>query len=530
MLEIKDPDEPSFFEGFVKTEKTELHSNLFSSITEEEIPFSFVYSNLNQNILQVYLKYQVRYNDLSFLYEKQELDFLYIDDMILLNIPVNLLNEQSCIFEIILKYNNQKTILRCWYIDQIKLDYYRNNITSMTFSAPAEGDDPEKFSEYYSAVFDALFNDETNEIIEEINEEMSVKLTTQSEDISEEESTEDITEFILDKDISDKFVEKNTMFHAAYESAKKLAPLYYNSLLQTGKHYSKNNIEHVDNSKEQKQQRTATSSEKRLSKTIKRNLKKHFLFINTTLLSYDYYLHLCGIVLYVIHQMRYKEKIVDFMSSEEVIQIKCKFSEILLEKYSNEQTDNDFMLLSRFVLMTIIELGIQKQRDKDGIARKLLLSLNKIRNIRESYTNILNELDTREVITENIPFGADTYIRKLYGYRTFEELVRFFEDTYHSKCIFNNNKSILDILIDSKAPEALADSIIREVVKYLHEYDHSKTMIRFSFFPADGKNAVFIVKLADYRINTVKKQVMQKKGKAEYRCILRDMRWIPIYF
>ncbi len=535
VLELKGQNEPSFFTSFEKAEGHELISSLFAGSEEVHEFYWFTYSVFHQENLEVYLKYLKWHEDLSITLYGHKVSYLKENNMVKVQIPVLLLDDQNPIFDLKISFEDQFQDVRCWYINLKKLEYFRKNISMLGFVTMQNEDNPEKYDEYWNAVLDALFNDEYREYVDEIREENSLKSSMQAyeDDNQEEVIEEDNTDFLLGKDISDKFVERNPVFSAAYDATKKYASVYFASLLKTDE-YKKtvnNSAGKQDESVEEKKPRKATTAERRISRFIRRNLKKHFLLTDPSMLSYDYYVHLCGIVLYVIDKMKYKEKILDFMPPEEVIKIKSTFAELLIDKFSSdEQTEDDKKLLVRNTLATIVELGTFNEIEKDELAEKLLHKLNRKINIRQTYRYHLSLLDLSRILDENNPFGAERYVGKLFGYKTFEELQDYFEDLYHTKCLLRREGTVFSIRINAKGSEALGESIIQEVLRYVREYEALVKSISFYYRNKEGTDICYVVKFAGLHTNSVRKQFIRSNGTTEYKCRKTGGEWKPDYY
>ena len=534
VLEIKNPADQSFFTSFDRSEGKKLCSTLFAGSEEIHESYWFAYSELGRDYLDVYLKYHMLHQDLMINFNGHAITYTKENNLLKVQVPVIHLAGQNSIFDLTLTFGEHAESVRCWYINSKKLEFFRKNISSLSFVSQFNEDDSEQYSEYWNAVFDALFNDEYQEYVDEIHEEMSLKASAKSyeNDDQQEVIEEDNTDFLLGSDISDKYVEKNTVFSAAYDSSKKYASVYFASLQKKDENKTSSSltVKKQRDAFEEKKPRKATPEERRIARFIRRNLKKHFLFTDTNMLSYDYYLHLCGIVLYVIDKMKYREKIVDFMSPEEIIRIKSTFAELLIDKFTDKQTAEDQELLIRNSLATIVELGTFKETEKDELAEKLLHKLNHKINIRERYRYYLDQLDLSKVIDENTPFGAERYIGKLFGYKTFEELQDYFEDLYHTKCTLRREGTVFKILINAKGSESLGESIIQEVLKYLKEYEALIKTVHFYYANVNGTDIQYIVKFAELHTNSVRKQFIRIDGTKEYKCRKTNGEWKPEFY
>lgn len=533
MFEQKDPQEPSFFTAFQRTDSHELRSSLYAGNDEIIETYWFAYSVLHQESLEVFLKYKAIHNDLSISLSGNEIRYARQNNMLVLQIPLHFLDEQNSIFDLNVSFGDQSQVVRCWYINSKKLEFFRKNISSLGFMTQFNEEDSKQYGDYWNAVFDALFDEEYKEYIEEIRSEMSAKTAAKSYENDEEEATEeDSGQLLLGKDISDQYVERNTVFSAAYDATKKYANAYYASLLKSEN--SKSSIKHtiVNPKKEEEEEkpRKATPEDKKIARFIRRNLKKHFLFTDPEMLSYDYYVHLCGIVMYVIDKMIYKEKKEDFMSPDEIVRIKSVFAELLIDKFSDAQNDEDEELLIRNCLATIIELWKFKETEKDDLARKLLQKLNRKINIRETYRDYVELLDLNKIVNNNNLLDIDTYIRKLFNYRTFKELQDYFESLYHSECILRREGTVFNILINAKGRESIGESIIQEVLKYLKEYETGVKTIHFYYANKEGADILYIVKFAGLHTNSVNKQCIRSNGTTEFKCTKKGSEWSPEFF
>ena len=534
VLEVRDESDPSVFNCFEKYTDSKLVNGVFETETMTKNPYRFLYSYVEKDLIHLFIRREKSHSSLTFELDNIKLDYKVNGNEIALDVPVILVDDQTPVFDITVKFDNETMPLRCWYINQFKLESFRKNIISYNFNKEVD-EQSDQFSEYFNAVIDALFNEEWEEYAEEMRTAASAKfaLAAESSDPDDDpEAVEDETDLILDRDISDRYVQKNTLFVAAYDATKKYASKYY-GLLAKNDHKEEINATmtlRVSTSQSVTGTRTATSADRQLSRFIRRHVKKHFLFTDTSMLGYDYYVHLCGVILYVIHNMKYKRKIVDFMKDEEALRIKCTFAQVLLDKYSSEQTEQDQILLIRLVLSAIIELGTYHDSEKDALAKKMLIKLNSIIYIRESIRDYIQSLDLSNFVDPDVPFNPEKYVVNLFGYKTLSELKSYFGTLYHKKCIFQFDHKKLLININAKAPEALADNIISEVLKYLNEYNKEIKEVRFYFVVENGADVVYLIKFAGTHINSVKKQFLRPTGVQEFKCRKTDKNWKPVYF
>lgn len=533
VLEIKDPADASFFTAFNRTESHALKSSLFAGSAEMNESYWFSYSVFQSDSLEVFLKFKVLHGDLKISLSGQGIEYKRQQNMLALQIPLKLLDDQNPIFDLTVLFDDQVQKVRCWYINTKKLEFFRKNINSLGFMTQYNEEDSDQYSDYWEAVLDALFDDEYKEYVDEIREEMSAKTSSQSYETDEQEATEeDNGEFLLGKDISDKYVERNTVFSAAYDATKKYADAYYASLLKSENKKSSSKHTAVNPKQEEDEVKTkkATPEDKRIARFIRRNLKKHFLFTDPEMLSYNYYVHLCGIVMHVINKMIYTEEKEDFMSPDEIVRIKSMFAELLVDKFSDAQNDEDAELLIRNTLATIIELWKFKETEKDDIARKLLQKLNRKINIRETYRNYVELLDVSKIVHDSNLLDIDNYFRKLFGYKTFKELQTYFETLYHTDCILRKEGTVFNILINTKGRDSIGESIIQEVLKYLKEYEPSAKTVHFYYANKEGTNILYIVRFAGLHVNSVKKQNIRSNGMTEFKCSRKGSEWSPDFF
>lgn len=533
VLEILEENDTSIFNCFVKLRDIPLSNGVFENEAIESSPFRFLYSIVDKGIIRVFIRQDGNHKPLSIELGSVKLDYSVMANQIVLDIPQVLIDDQTAIFDLKVTYDGQSTSVRCWYINQFKLAYFRKNIASYNFAQEVD-EKSDQFSEYFSAVIDALFNEEWEEYAEEMRASASAKFAAAETFDPEEDpdTAEDNTDMILERDISDRYVSKNTLFTAAYDVTRQYASKYYGLLAKNDeKEVSGTTIAlRVSGSQAVTGTRKATTEDKRLARFIRKHVKKHFLFTDTSMLAYDYYVHLCGIILYIIHNMKYKRKIIDFMNDEEALGIKCTFCRVLLDKYSDQQNDQDRILLIQLVLSTIIELGTYHDAEKDALAKKLLITLNDVAHIRDSYREEIRKLDLSVILDPEIPFSPDKYIGNLFGYKTLSELKQYFNELYIGKCRINDSGNVFEIEIRAKAPTAIADRMIKEVLKYLNEYKRPVKLIRFYYSVPNENDVAYVIKFAGLHINTVKKQIITAKKINEFKCAKSDKNWMPVYF
>lgn len=435
ILEVRGLEDQSFFKQFNICEITDFSTMAADNSDTDKSPFYFVYSNVERENVIAHIGYETSINDLEISCNGSKLKYTYGNQYLDVTIPSGLIKEFGAVFELSIHTENNKYRIPCWFINILNLDYFRKNIAAFLPTDIPDEAETERFNDYMQGLLEALFTDEWNEYSLELKAELSSGIIPVSENSEETETVEneqeDTLDFILEKDISDRLVQRNTLFQAAFPISRQFAAKYYDSLLKP--EYLKQESNSGSQTlalRNSHAPRKATSSEKRLARFIRRNLKKHFLLTDTSRLTYDYYLNLCGVILYIMHKMKYHEHITDFMPEEESLKIRTFLVELLLDKFKADGANKDLDLLTRVSLMTIIELGTYREQTKDDKAKKMLRTLNETVNIRDTYKQRIKELELRQVIDLDDTFNAVKYVGNLFGYKTLNELKEYLNELY----------------------------------------------------------------------------------------------------
>ena len=178
----------------------------------------------------------------------------------------------------------------------------------------------EKYREHMELIVRtlALTKDEYSEQLK-LQKMFNKKTNLESqEDLDEDEIDDD---FIIDKDIPDEYVRKNKDFTNAYIKSKLFSNRFFAGLRlkETGTSSTNDNDDKPKDS--EKKKRPATPAEKRFERFIKSRVKGMLRDEYVELVDYEHYKNSIGVILDVINEYKYKEKVDDIFDDKYVVSI-----------------------------------------------------------------------------------------------------------------------------------------------------------------------------------------------------------------
>ena len=336
---------------------------------------------------------------------------------------------------------NKETV-RCWYFDIDTVENYRNAERTTSFDDINVDDDMEKYREHMELIVRtlALTKDEYSEKIK-LQKMLNKKSNLESQENLDEEEIDD--DFIIDKDIPDEYIRKNKDFTNAYIKSKLFADRFFKGLrLKTSNNgLAATSSAHKHQNEVEKKKRLATPAEKRFEKFIKSRVKGILRDEYIELVDYNHYKNSIGIILDIINEYKYKEKVEDIFDDKYVVEISLDMINKLLEKESTEHSKEEQETTIILAFISIIEnhmINITEESKNYRIEfqnKDVVKKLNELFNIRENFEGLLHyAVDNVSSKIKVIDYDYyKNYVESLFGYKTKNQLLETIRNEFGSE-------------------------------------------------------------------------------------------------
>lgn len=442
-----------FFDNFEIESFDELTCNIIEYEPQEKKNYSFKYG-IKKDEIKLYLSFKEKKDNINVQIGEKQVDYCYDDNNLIITLDRLISDEINNIFDLKIIDGENQEFVRCWYFDIDTVEKYRNTERTTSFDDITVDEDMEKYREHMELIVRtlALTKDEYSEQIK-LQKMLNKKSDLESqEDLDEDEIDDD---FIIDKDIQDEYIKKNRDFTNAYIKSRLFSDRFFKGLkLKNSNTSNTSNSEVKESTDKDKNKRPATPSEKRFERFIKSRVKGILRDEYVELVDYDHYKNSIGVILDVINEYKYKEKVEDIFDDKYVIEISLDMINRLLEKETSEHIKEDQETTIILSFITIIENHIinNSEENKDYkvelFNKDIIKRLNQLFNIRENYEELLQyavnniNLNIRKVDYDYYK----SYIEALFGYKTNEELLEVIKKYYGLNCgiTFENSKIIVN--------------------------------------------------------------------------------------
>lgn len=441
-----------FFDNFEIESFYELTCNIIEYEPQEKKNYSFKYG-IKKDEIKLYLSFKEKKDNINVKIGEKQVDYCYDDNNLIITLDRLISDEINNIFDLKIIDGENQELVRCWYFDIDTVENYRNAERTTSFDDITVDEDMEKYREHMELIVRtlALTKDEYSEQIK-LQKMLNKKSDLESqEDLDEDEIDND---FIIDKDIPDEYIKKNKDFTNAYIKSRLFSDRFFKGLkLKNSNTSNISNSEVKESTDKDKKKRTATPSEKRFERFIKSRVKGILRDEYVELVDYDHYKNSIGVILDVINEYKYKEKVEDIFDDKYIIEISLDMINRLLEKETSEHIREDQETTIILSFISIIENHIinNSEENKDYkvelFNKDIIKRLNQLFNIRENYEELLQYAVNN--INSNIrKVDYDyykSYIESLFGYKTNEELLEVIKKYYGLNCsiTFENSKIIV---------------------------------------------------------------------------------------
>lgn len=441
-----------FFDNFEIESFDELTCNIIEYEPQEKKNYSFKYG-IKKEEIKLYLSFKEKKDNINVKIGEKQVDYCYDDNNLIITLDRLISDEINNIFDLKIIDGENQELVRCWYFDIDTVENYRNAERTTSFDDITVDEDMEKYREHMELIVRtlALTKDEYSEQIK-LQKMLNKKSDLESqEDLDEDEIDDD---FIIDKDIPDEYIKKNKDFTNAYIKSRLFSDRFFKGLkLKNSNTSNTSNSEVKESTDKDKKKRPATPSEKRFERFIKSRVKGILRDEYVELVDYDHYKNIIGVILDVINEYKYKEKVEDIFDDKYVIEISLDMINRLLEKETSEHIKENQETTIILSFISIIENHIinNSEENKDYkvelFNKDIIKRLNQLFNIRENYEELLQYAVNN--INSNIrKVDYDyykSYIESLFGYKTNEELLEVIKKYYGLNCsiTFENSKIIV---------------------------------------------------------------------------------------
>lgn len=441
-----------FFDNFEIESFDELTCNIIEYEPQEKKNYSFKYG-IKKDEIKLYLSFKEKKDNINVKIGEKQVDYCYDDNNLIITLDRLISDEINNIFDLKIIDGENQELVRCWYFDIDTVENYRNAERTTSFDDITVDEDMEKYREHMELIVRtlALTKDEYSEQIK-LQKMLNKKSDLESqEDLDEDEIDND---FIIDKDIPDEYIKKNKDFTNAYIKSRLFSDRFFKGLkLKNSNTSNISNSEVKESTDKDKKKRPATPSEKRFERFIKSRVKGILRDEYVELVDYDHYKNSIGVILDVINEYKYKEKVEDIFDDKYIIEISLDMINRLLEKETSEHIREDQETTIILSFISIIENHIinNSEENKDYkvelFNKDIIKRLNQLFNIRENYEELLQYAVNN--INSNIrKVDYDyykSYIESLFGYKTNEELLEVIKKYYGLNCsiTFENSKIIV---------------------------------------------------------------------------------------
>ena len=339
-----------FFDNFEIDHTNKLICNILEYEPKSSYHYNFKYG-IAKNSIELYFSFKEKYNDLKITLGDLNFNYEYIEKELIIHIPESIMQQLNNIFDLTFEFNNKKEIIRAWYIDVETINNYRKINKATTFDDISINEDMDKYREYMELIVKtlALTTDEYLEQMKLIKMLQPNKKENIQDDLDEDEIDDD---FIIDKDIPDEYIKKNRDFTNAYIKSRIFSTRFFTGLKLRNQNNPTHNQDTENNEKEEKESRLATSAEKRFLRFVKSRIKGILNQEYVELVDYEHYLNNIGVILDIINQYKYKEKVEDIFNDKYVVETSIALINKLLEKkdVNKEYKDSTIILILIIVL------------------------------------------------------------------------------------------------------------------------------------------------------------------------------------
>lgn len=446
-----------FFDNFEIELFDELTCNIIEYEPEEKKNYSFEYG-IKKDEIKLYLSFKEKKDNIIIQIGEQKVNYCYDDNNLIITLDRLISNEINNIFDLKIIDEGNQELIRCWYFDIDMVENYRNAERTIPFDDIYIDEDMEKYREHMELIMRtlALTKDEYSEQMK-LQRMLNKNFNLESQEDLDENGIDD--DFIIDKDIPDEYIKKNKDFTNAYIKSRLFSNRFFKGLkLRNSSTSSTTNSDIKESSDKEKKKRLATPSEKKFERFIKSRIKGMLRDEYVELVDYDHYKNSIGVILDVINEYKYKEKVKDIFDDKYVIDIFLNMINRLLEKETSEHNIENQETTIILSFISIIENYIinNSEENKDykvELSNKdIIKKLNQLFNIRENYEELLqyavNDINSS---IRNVNYNyCKSYIESLFGYKTNEELLEVIKKYYGLDCSITFDNSRITVISNQK--------------------------------------------------------------------------------
>ena len=430
-----------FFDNFEIESFDELTCNIIEYDPQEKRNYTFKYG-IKRDEIKLYLTYRYKKDNISVQIGEKKLTYEYVDKEFVITLDKLISDEINNIFDLMIIDDENKETVRCWYFDIDTVENYRNVERTTSFDDVNVDEDMEKYREHMELIVRtlALTKDEYSEKIK-LEKMLNKKSNLESQENLNEEEIDD--DFIIGKDIPDEYIRKNKDFTNAYIKSKLFADRFFKGLRLKASNngLAATSSAHKHQNEVEKKKRLATPAEKRFEKFIKSRVKGILRDEYIELVDYNHYKNSIGVVLDIINEYKYKEKVEDIFDDKYVVEISLDMINKLLEKESTEHSKEEQETTIILAFISIIEnhmINITEESKNYRIEfqnKDVVKKLNELFNIRENFEGLLHyAVDNVSSKIKVIDYDYyKNYVESLFGYKTKNQLLDTIRNEFGSE-------------------------------------------------------------------------------------------------
>lgn len=492
-----------FFNNFNINKNLELESTFQDEEKEDEINFSFVYGQLKNDEINLYIKYKEELNNLVIKYKENKLKYVIDKEIIQITLPLSIYESDSTILSINIFNNKKEYPVWCWFIDFKNIDYFRNNISIDSSLKYTYSDDDDKYYEFVMNV---------KRILDRKIESNSSWLYKGTSNQTYDENYPDDEEgydYVIDDPIADLNSYEGEYF-LFRKGVRSISTHYYNRLLKidSEKKEQTNNRTTKDKTKSENETKNSNdidmyvplSGMNKLGRYIKRLTKNYLSDVKNNMIPSDVYIELSGLILCTLQKYYYDEKYKnrkkedvkydDFLNKTDVIEIRHTIAKNMTDLAIDNLEDDERKEIIAVVLDYVIEIGHyytnEHLEDPYDDLKTILLKLNQKLNIREDVDKYINGIKLTTNSMSNIfKFNPNAFVNELFGYKTSSQLSSDFINKYgEGNVTIEDGEKVFCIKIkvdDLNKNKSLPIKNINSIINSLYEKEKNYDTIRIIY-------------------------------------------------
>lgn len=477
-----------FVDNLCISDDAEYTSSIILYDKEQEGCFTFKFGKFEEEIT-LHFKYRNKHDALEISVGDSVLNYSYENSELIVNIPPEVAQYLTSVFDVQISYLNSSETIRCWVFNPAELD---SNRYSTLVTNELDGVDIDSSGDKYAGDYTKIIN-AMNSCVADIEDNIKkvamrnvLQLEAEGSDVVQSEEGD---EFIVEDTISDEDRFEYRRIDAVDKLRKQFLKRFSYSRATIFGFQSKKRDEldkGTDNESDpnNKRYRKATTAEKRFERFVKRRVKEIFNPAYLNLISVEHYIVLMEIVIEVFRKYNNDDPVEDIFDKEYVIKTRIEFYRHLLEKDLSDT--EDIADLENTVVMNCLTAIIENKVidgsiDTENANRSFLNFIDSKYNLRETFGEFVKRgIDSGEPVLLNLGFDRSCdYIDMLYGYKSTTQLEALI-DKYYKNALIDLSDQKLSITAEASDVKRYAvpsKPLLTEIAKYSQRCDYIKMVV-----------------------------------------------------